>query len=66
VIFDERQREALRVMAENMPGATRVTDRLAWVDPFCGAVIEEEGSRTETGVDVRQDAGPSEAAKYHA
>jgi len=33
-IFDERERTALRVLAENVEGVTRVHDRLRWVDPM--------------------------------
>jgi CBS domain-containing protein len=31
-IVDERQREALKVMAENIPGVKQVKDHLAWVE----------------------------------
>jgi CBS domain-containing protein len=40
VILDEHEREALRVAAENVPGVKRVADRLAWVEPMSGTVIE--------------------------
>jgi len=39
-IFDERQRHALRVAAENIPGVKRVEDRLVWIEPMSGMVIE--------------------------
>ncbi len=32
-ILDERERNALRVVAENTPGVTKVHDRLVWVGP---------------------------------
>ncbi len=32
-ILDERERDALRVVAENTPGVTKVHDRLVWVGP---------------------------------
>ena len=44
-ITDERQRPALVVMAENIPGVKGVRDQLAWVDPMSGTVLlspEEE------------------------
>ncbi len=32
-ILDERERNALRVLAENTPGVTKVHDRLVWIGP---------------------------------
>jgi CBS-domain-containing membrane protein len=42
VITDERQREALRVAAENIPGVKNVEDNIVWVDPVSGMVIEAD------------------------
>ncbi|TMI99641.1 MAG: CBS domain-containing protein [Alphaproteobacteria bacterium] len=39
-IFDERQRHALRVAAENLPGVKKVEDHLVWIEPMSGTVIE--------------------------
>jgi osmotically-inducible protein OsmY len=39
-IFDERQREALKVAAENIPGVKAVKDHTVWVEPISGMVIE--------------------------
>lgn len=39
-IVDERQREALIVAAENVPGVTAVKDHLVWIEPTSGMVIE--------------------------
>jgi len=41
-VFDERQREALRVAAENIPGVKAVTDNLSWIEPVSGLVIESK------------------------
>jgi CBS domain-containing protein len=41
-ITDYRSREALRVLAENIPGVTFVHDRLVWVEPVSGTVIAPE------------------------
>jgi osmotically-inducible protein OsmY len=38
-ITDERQRPALRVMAENIPGVKEVRDHLVWIEPMSGAVV---------------------------
>ena len=40
VIFDERQRQALKVAAENVSGVKTVHDHLAWVEPISGTVID--------------------------
>lgn len=40
VILDEHEREALRVAAENVPGVSGIVDRLVWVEPVSGTVIE--------------------------
>ena len=39
-ILDERQREALTVAAENIPGVKGVKDYLSWIEPTSGMVIE--------------------------
>jgi CBS domain-containing protein len=39
VIFDERERLAARVAAENVPGVKAVTDELTWVDPMSGMTM---------------------------
>jgi CBS domain-containing protein len=39
-IFDDRQRQALRVAAENIPGVKEVEDHLIWIEPMSGMVIE--------------------------
>lgn len=47
VIFDENEREAMRVAAENVPGVKSVHDHLVWVEPVSGLIVEgapEEGS----------------------
>ena len=40
VIIDERQRQALKVAAENIPGVKAVKDHLVWVEPTSGVTIE--------------------------
>jgi CBS domain-containing protein len=39
-IFEEKERAALRVAAENVPGVSAVEDRLVWIEPVSGTVIE--------------------------
>ena len=42
VIIDERQREALIVAAENIPGVKAVKDHMVWIEPNTGVVLEPE------------------------
>jgi signal-transduction protein with cAMP-binding, CBS, and nucleotidyltransferase domain len=39
-VFDDRQRDALKVAAENIPGVEAVKDHLVWVEPTSGMVLE--------------------------
>jgi CBS domain-containing protein len=39
-VSDDAERVGLRVIAENTPGVKRVHDRLMWVEPMSGTVIE--------------------------
>jgi signal-transduction protein with cAMP-binding, CBS, and nucleotidyltransferase domain len=43
-IMDERQREALKVAAENIPGVKGVKDYLSWIEPMSGMVIENKNA----------------------
>ncbi len=38
IVFDLRERDAMRVAAENVPGVRRVTDRLDYIDPNIGVI----------------------------
>jgi CBS domain-containing protein len=42
-ITDERERTALRVLAENQPGVKTVLDHLVWIEPVSGFVIPAVG-----------------------
>jgi CBS domain-containing protein len=39
VLLDERQREAIHVVAENTPGVKSIEDHLVWVEPMSGMAI---------------------------
>lgn len=43
-ILDERQRNAVRVAAENIPGVKKVEDHLVWIDAMSGMAIEPPGN----------------------
>ncbi|MDO8878365.1 MAG: CBS domain-containing protein [Pseudolabrys sp.] len=40
VLADDRQRAALKVLAENIPGVKAVKDHMVWVEPMTGMTIE--------------------------
>jgi CBS domain-containing protein len=44
LIVDERQRDALKVAAENIPGVKAVRDHLVWIEPTSGVTIEPQES----------------------
>ena len=53
-IFDERERQAVRVAAENTAGVREVKDHLVWVEPMSGMVFlepacDEPASRAGAG-----------------
>jgi CBS domain-containing protein len=41
-VLDERQRAALKVLVENVPGVKAVRDDMVWIDPISGVAIEPE------------------------
>jgi len=41
-IVDERQRAALKVAAENIPGVKAVKDHLVWIEPTSGVIVEPQ------------------------
>jgi CBS-domain-containing membrane protein len=45
VITDERQRQALRVAAENIPGVKNVEDHVVWIEPVSGLFVEAPSYR---------------------
>ena len=40
VFMDARERQALRVLAETTPGVKAVRDRLVWIEPISGTLID--------------------------
>ena len=42
-VLDERQRGALKVLVENVPGVKAVRDHLAWIDTTTGMLFESPG-----------------------
>jgi CBS domain-containing protein len=48
VILDEKERDALRVAAENVPGVRAVEDHLVWVEPVSGTIIDAPPERRDS------------------
>jgi CBS domain-containing protein len=46
-VTDERQRSALKVAAENVPGVKGVNDHLVWIEPTSGMVIDPPEEATK-------------------
>ena len=44
IVYDERQRRALRVLAGNIEGVSCVHDALTWANPLTGAAIDESSA----------------------
>jgi CBS-domain-containing membrane protein len=42
-LTDERERQAIRVAAENIPGVRKVEDHLIWIEPHTGVIVEGPG-----------------------
>lgn len=53
-ITDERERTALQVLAENIPGVKAVRDHLVWVEPMSGFVIPAQGSEPPAAPPIRR------------
>ena len=39
-LTDERERQAIRIAAENIPGVKKVEDQLIWIEPNTGVIVE--------------------------
>jgi CBS domain-containing protein len=44
-IFDERERQAVRVVVENVTGVNTVKDHLVWIEPMSGMSFEAAGEQ---------------------
>jgi len=42
-LTDERERQAIRVAADNIPGVRKVRDHLIWIEPNTGVIVEGPG-----------------------
>jgi hypothetical protein len=55
-ILDDRQREALKVLVENVPGVKTVRDHMVWVEPYSGMAFPSP--EDETRPEPPMHAGP--------
>jgi osmotically-inducible protein OsmY len=39
-LTDERERQAIRIAAENIAGVKKVEDHLVWIEPNTGVIVE--------------------------
>lgn len=46
-LTDERERKALRVLVENIPGVDTIRDHMIWVEPMTGAVLDDPDARQD-------------------
>lgn len=51
-LTDERQRDAIKVLAENVPGVREIHDHLIWVDPIGATVLQsaEDAARAREAI----------------
>lgn len=52
-VLNDQQRQALKVVAENIPGVKSVEDHLVWVEPVSGMVInspDDKANEARTAV----------------
>jgi CBS domain-containing protein len=45
LITDARERDAMRVLTENVPGVRGVVDHLTWIEPYSGIIVEAPTDR---------------------
>lgn len=57
VIPDERERQAIKVVAENVPGITAVRDHLVFVGPMSGVVLESTEDAWQIINDDKESSG---------
>jgi CBS domain-containing protein len=58
VILDERERQAIKVVAENVPGINAVRDHLVFVGPMSGVVLESPEDAWRVLNDDEQSSQP--------
>jgi hypothetical protein len=61
-ILDERQRQAIKVVAENAPGIKAVRDHLVFVGPMSGIVLESSEDAWQQV--LNDDEEPSQSGNH--
>ena len=63
IITDERERQALRVAAENIPAVKKVEDYITWVEPYSGFYVEARPQDEPSDADSKPAASPTPPVK---
>jgi CBS domain-containing protein len=63
VVTDERERQALVVAAENVPGVAKVHDHLVWVEPMSGMAFPSAEDEVEDGANKSVKNGARNGAR---
>jgi|SRR3954451_11749623 len=53
-LTDERQRDAIKVLAENVPGVRGIDDHLIWVDPIGATVLQSREDAARAREEIRR------------
>jgi CBS domain-containing protein len=53
-IIDERQRDAIKVAAENVPGVRETHDHMIWVDPIGATVLQSQEDAARVREEIRR------------
>lgn len=56
-LTDQRQRDALKVLVENVPGVRETHDHLIWVDPIGATVLQSREDAARVREEVRRSLG---------
>ena len=53
-IIDERQRDAIKVAAENVPGVREIHDHMIWIDPIGATVLQSQEDAARVRQEIRR------------
>jgi hypothetical protein len=53
-IIDERQRDAIKVAAENVPGVRKIHDHMIWIDPIGATVLQSQEDAARVREEIRR------------
>ena len=53
-IIDERQRNAIKAAAENVPGVREIHDHMIWIDPIGATVLQSQEDAARVSEEIRR------------